>query len=157
MKRLIVIIVFFFSIKGHSQRQVSDFKEMIDSAIYLKSLAFSKTAKNHTVRIAYNKDLYLIDENNFPYEYKGRFTILKFKAINLSKARNKSILKRGIQAWKIIPVLKGNKVTISIIDFFITYKNGNYNYANGGGSETVFEYLCSENKWMLIDFKNQGI
>ncbi|HEY4062751.1 MAG TPA: hypothetical protein VGM30_12670 [Puia sp.] len=65
MKRLIVIIVFFFSIKGHSQRQVSDFKEMIDSAIYLKSFAFSKTAKSHTVRIAYNMDLYLIDEKNF--------------------------------------------------------------------------------------------
>ena len=142
----LVLIILFFSIKGYSQKQVSEFKKMIDSAINIKAQNFSD-----------EKNLYLLDENSFPYTYTGVATKLKFKAINLSNVKSKSVLKKGIQAWKIIPVLKGNRITVNIIDYFITYKDRNYNYANGGGAEIIFDYLCSENKWVLVKSKNQGL
>jgi len=66
-------------------------------------------------------------------------------------------LKKGIRAWKIIPVLKGNRMTITIIDFRITYKSNKYNYTNGGGAEFVFEFSCEKKAWILLARTSRGL
>jgi hypothetical protein len=62
-----------------------------------------------------------------------------------------------IRAWKILPVLNGNKLTIDIVNFKITYRRNNYAFGNGGGATVVFEYFCNERKWVLVDSKWSGL
>lgn len=81
----------------------------------------------------------------------------KFKSIYVYDIRNRRILKKGINAWKVFTVLNKNVFVITIIDFYITYGNRNYNFANGGGSKTTFEYSCEDHKWKLISFEIKGI
>ena len=147
MKKVLVAIFIFSVVKGYSQKHESEYKKMIDTALTImmqKMINPGETFKNN--------DLYLLDENDRPYPYLHT-SLIDFKSIDLFKAKNDKKLKQGIKAWKIIPVLKGNRMTITIIDFRITYKNNNYNYSNGGGSESVFEYSCDKNAWLLIGSK----
>ena len=151
MKKVLVVIFIFSLVKGYSQKHESEYKKMIDSALTImmqKMINPGGTSKNN--------DLYLLDENDRPYPY-FHTSLMYFKSIDLTKASNDKRLKQGIKAWKIIPVLKGNRMTITIIDFRITYKNNNYNYANGGGSESVFEYSCDKNAWLLVASKTGGL
>ena len=53
--------------------------------------------------------------------------------------------------------LNGNNVTISLIDFSIRYKKRNYEFSNGGGSNTFFEYFCEMKKWNFSETKFMGI
>lgn len=153
-----IFIIFFFHIKGYAQSQENEYKKMIDSAISIKSIDFFKSYKRLPVSSNPGKEsLYLIDENDLPYKYAGVETGLSLKAINIFDTKNKKYLEKGIHAWKIIPVLKGSTLKISIVDFFITYRNADYKYVNGGGAEIIFEYLCNENKWVLVKSKNQGL
>jgi hypothetical protein len=157
--RWLILIMFLFVLNyGYAQEKENEYKRMIDSAVSLKSREFLKSYEGRPQGSEPTEgNLYLIDENNLPYKYGGSLTGLRLKTINIFEAKNKNALKKGVHAWKIIPTLISNRLKISIIDFFITYKNGNYNYANGGGSETIFEYVCNENKWVLIKSKNQGL
>lgn len=157
MKRRLLIIFLFLLIKGYSQKQENEYNKLIDSAISIQVHQLFKLSNSSTVSASNKKALYLIDENDFPYQYKGVPTAIEFKTIDLSRIENRGILKNGIHVWKIIPMLKSNKIVVRIIDFLITYKRSNYNYANGGGSETVFEYLCGENRWELVKTKYQGL
>jgi hypothetical protein len=125
---------------------------MIDSAI---DIMYQKLLKSNENLGA--KDLYLIDENNWSYNYTGMFEGVELKKTNILDPKIRSVVKKGVRAWKIIPALQGFSLKIRIIDFFVTYKSGNYNFANGGGSETVFEYSCNENKWVLVKSEYQGI
>jgi hypothetical protein len=153
-----IFIIFFFYIKGYAQKQENEYTKMVDSAISIKSRELLKSYESLSINNNLSKgDLYLIDENDLTYKYAGGVTGLGLKTLNIFDAKKKRILKKGIHAWKIIPALKGDSLKISIIDFFITYKNGNYKYANGGGSETIFDYLCNENKWILVKSKNRGL
>jgi hypothetical protein len=155
--QILIVFLFLFS-EGYAQRQENEYRKMIDSAISIKMIDFLKSYESHPTGSNLGKEnLYVIDENDLAYKYAGGVTGLGLKSMNIFDAKNKSVLKNGIHAWKIMPALKGGSLTISIIDFFITYKSGNYNYANGGGSEKVFEYLCNENKWALVKSKNQGL
>lgn len=81
----------------------------------------------------------------------------KFNSIDIYDKKNRGLLKKGIHAWKILPVLKGNRFIINIVDFNITYKNRNYNFANGGGATVIFEYHCDTSKWVLMNTKWSGI
>jgi hypothetical protein len=157
MRSHLMILFLFLFIKGYSQSQEDEYRKMIDSAINLKVQDYFKVPGNLSTGGADKKSLYLIDENNFPYKYTSMPMSITFKTIDMSYAGNRNVLKHGIHAWKIIPFLKSNKMTVRIIDFLITYKNNSYNFANGGGSEIVFEYLCNENKWVLVKTKNQGL
>jgi len=117
---------------------------MIDSAIVMQ-------------KMAYKPNVYLIDAKDQPYTLSSDKLRDKFKTISLYEKRNRKQLKRGIKAWKIIPVLTGNKLTIDIIDFIITYKNNNYAFGNGGGATVTFEYSCDKKKWILLENKWIGI
>ena len=152
-----MILFLFLFIKGYSQSQEDEYKKMIDSAINLYAQDYLKVSGHLYTGVSDRKSLYLIDQRDFPYKYTGMPISIIFKTIDLACAGNRNVLKHGIHAWKIIPFLKSNKITVRIIDFLITYKNNSYNFANGGGSEIVFEYLCTDNKWVIVKTKNQGL
>lgn len=130
---------------------------MIDSAISIRVNEFSIQEKKANAINSLLKDLYLINENDLPYSYSSALADVKFKYMNIYSPKSKKVLKKGISAWKILTSLTKDTFNITIIDFKITYKNGNYNYVNGGGSKTFFRYSCQENKWILIESKNSGI
>lgn len=157
MKYKFLIILLLSFVKGYSQRQEDDCKRMIDSAISIKVNEWSIQVKRNNAVNSSLKDLYLINENDLPYLYSSTLTGVKFKYINVHSPKSKKILKKGIFAWKILTSLDKDTFSITIIDFTITCKNGNYNYANGGGSKTLFRYSCQENRWILIESKSSGI
>lgn len=102
--------------------------------------------------------IYLLNENDHPYLYRGAFINLGFKTIDMTSSKSKRLIgKKGIHAWKVVPAIVGNSLKISVIDFFITYKNKNYNYSNGGGATVIFEYSCLKGVWELTDFKQAGL
>jgi hypothetical protein len=104
-----------------------------------------------------HQDVYLLDENNRPYNYGPILKNALFKSINIFDAKNKTLIRKGIYAWKIIPVLQGNTLKIGIINFKITYRNRNYNFANGGGGEAIFEYSCDAKEWKFVKLNYQGL
>lgn len=138
---LIASIVLAYS---SSYSQSSDYKTMIDSAIVMQ-------------KAAYKPNIYLIDEQNQPYILSSDKLQKEFRYISLFEKRNRKQLKKGINAWKIFPVLNGNRLTIDIVDFTITYRRNNYAFGNGGGATVIFEYSCDEKKWILLESKWSGI
>jgi len=128
----------------HCQTQTNDYKAMIDSAIAMQ-------------KEAYKPNIYLLDEQNQSYILSNEELQKRFSYIALFEKRNRNQLKKGIRAWKIIPVLNGNRLTIDIIDFKITYRRNNYEFGNGGGATVIFEYLCNEGRWILIESKWSGL
>jgi len=69
-----------------------------------------------------------------------------------------SDLKPGINLVSLQPInLNGSKIEIVIINYFVSYKRGNYEFANGGGSKSIFEYSCEEKKWNLVQTIISGI
>ena len=151
MKYSFLLIFMFSLLNGYSQKHENEYTKMIDTAlgIMLQKKIDSKDVSN-------NRELYLLDENDRSYPYLHK-SLKNVKSIDLTMARNDRRLKHGINAWKIIPVLKGGRITITIIDFRITYKSNQFNYANGGGSEFVFQFSCEKNEWMLVASKTDGL
>jgi len=141
-------------LKAHAQDKKDDYAAMLDSAISLKYNAFKAGIKKQDNNY-YLENLYLLNEQDQPLNYVP--SAHKFKFITIYDDRNRKIIAKGIYAWKALTLLKGNSFTVSIIDFYITYKNHNYNYSNGGGSKTVFEYDCDRKEWKFISSKNFGL
>lgn len=104
------------------------------------------------------ESIYLVGEE-IPKSYLPK-TSSKYPLnyINIYDKKNRKLLKKGIMAVSIQPLkLEGNKVIITLINFKISYKNQNYNFSNGGGSETYFEYSCADEKWKLLESNFSGI
>lgn len=121
---------------------------MIDSAIILQqSRSYSSG----------DRVIHLIDQNDNPYILISDKDQQKFKSIAVYSKENRKLIKKGIRAWKVLPVLSKNKLIVTIIDFYITYKNKNYNFANGGGAKVVFEYSCDRDEWMFVSSDWSGI
>lgn len=153
-------VVFFITIilvcvlTVNAQQNKDDYKTMVDSAItikYLQSLEISKKQENEY----YLENLYLLNEQDQPLNYVSSNS--KFKLINIYDDRNRKILSKGIYAWKVLTVLNKNRFIVSIMNLYITYKNHNYSFGNGGGSTTTFEFFCDKNEWRLISSENWGI
>ena len=157
MKTNLLLIILFSVLKGYSQNQKNECKLMIDSAISIRVNEFYTQMKKNNAGNSLPKNLYLINENDLPYFYSSLLTDIQFKYLSIYSPNSKKVLKKGIFAWKVSASLINDTFNITIIDFTSTYKKGNYNYANGGGSKTVFKYSCQENKWILIESKNSGI
>ncbi len=157
MKAVLFIIgLFSCSLDLLGQQSKDEFKVMIDSAISLKYGPLSAMVKDENAA-SYFGNLYLLNEQNEPLNYLEASSKYNFKFISVYDERSLKVIKKGIRAWKVFTILNGNRLTINIVDFYITYKNRNYNFANGGGAKTIFEYSCDENKWVLISFQNRGI
>lgn len=143
MKIIIHIVLAFVSVSAYGQTK-NDYKIMIDSAIAMQ-------------KAMYRPDIYLIDEKDQPYISTSDDLGKKFKYISLYEIKNRKLLKEGINAWKIFPILNGNRMTINIIDFVITYRKNNYAFGNRGGATVIFEYSCNSNKWILLNTKWSGL
>jgi len=172
MKIKILILFLGVSVNLLSQNNTDNYKIMIDSAIvinlnksyehYNQELKKDIKTENWKSYISDYKNrlenIYLIDDSYNPfYLNKNKQDLYNFKSIELYEKRNKKLLKKGINAWKISSNLNNNRLTITIIDFFITLNNGKYNFANGGGSTTIFEYNCNKMSWELISCITKGI
>lgn len=144
---LIVLAVFAcFTVYGQNK---DEYKRMVDTAIILQARNPEQTP--------YNDGIYLIDQKDQAYYLSSDNEKNKFNSINVYDKKNRGRLKKGIHAWKILPVLNGNRLIINIVDFNITYKNRNYNFANGGGATVIFEYHCDTSKWVFMATKWSGI
>ncbi len=133
----------------YGQSKDEDYKTMIDSAIVIQTMRIDN--------VFYSPDIYLIDAKDQAYSLTSDRDQKKFKYINVYDQKNRKLLRNGVKAWKVLPVLTGNKLVVSIIEFTVTYKNKNYNYANGGGATVVFEYSCDKSKWEFRESKWSGI
>jgi hypothetical protein len=136
-------------ISSYCQSKNDDYKKMIDSAIVIQTM--------HPDKVPYRTGIYLIDAKDQAYILKSDVDQKKFSSINVYDKKNKKLLEKGINAWKVLPVLSGNKLIVSIIDFNITCKRNNYSFANGGGATVVFEYLCDKGRWVFRETKWSGI
>jgi len=146
MKKILLIVsAILVYVSSYGQSKSNDYKTMVDSAVLMQK------------KVAYKQNIYLIDEKNQPYILSSEKLPDNFKYIFLYEKRNRKILKKGINAWKILPVLNGNKLTIDIVSFVITYKKNNYAFGNGGGGKVVFEYSCETAKWVLLETKWSGV
>ena len=150
MKALIVFLtVFLISASSKAQSTDDDFRKMVDSAIVIQI-----TRQDRTI---YQPSIYLIDAKDEPYILKSPVHQKKFDYLNVYDKKNRTIIKKGIRAWKVIPVLNNNKLVINIIDFRITYNKNNYAFANGGGATVIFEYSCNDGKWKFVKTQWSGI
>lgn len=126
-----------------------EYKRMVDTAIILQTL--------NSDQIPYKEGIYLIDQEDQAYYLSSDNEKNKFNSIDIYDKKNRGRLRKGIRAWKILPVLNGNKLIVNIIDFNITYKKHKYNFANGGGASVIFEYHCDTGKWLVMYKKWSGI
>jgi hypothetical protein len=150
------------SIKIKAQELENDYKKLRDDAILTnvdKFYNFYQQELNKDVQTENWKlykqqlankidNLYLLDEANRSFKVDSVCKI-QFKEIDIYDKKNRNILKKGINVWKVIEILDGNKITINIIYFKVSYKNKNYQFTNQGGSVTVFEYSCENKKWEM--------
>jgi len=153
MKSIFFIIgVLVCCLKVHAQ-QKDEYKIMVDSAIAIKYKQF-KEATEKLSNKNYLENLYLLNEQDQPLNYLPSSG--KFKAISVYDDRNRKAFAKGVYAWKVFTALNKNQFMVTIVDFYITYKNHNYNFANAGGSKTVFEYQCDHKDWELLSSKSEG-
>ena len=166
MKKILFLSVCFLFCftKFTAQKIDNEYKILRDLAIvnsandlfdfYKKELSKNTKTENWKLYIEQlsNKinNLYLLDENNRSLKIDDTSKI-QFNEINIYDKKNIRLLKKGINVWKVIEVLSGNRITINIIEFKISYKNKNYQFTNGGGSVTVYEYSCENKKWEIKD------
>lgn len=139
-----MVVMIVGCITCYGQIAKNDYKDMIDSAILMQ-------------KSAYRLNVYLIDEKDYPYQLTAKSLHGKFKYLSIFDKSNRPRLKKGINAWKIIPTLHGNQLTIDIIDFTITWRKNRYNFGNGGGATVLFEYSCIDQKWILKQSNWNGL
>ncbi len=159
MKNLVLISFLFFSVLSFSQKEKNiDLRTFYYTAIKNK-IDYEKGMIKSGVSARKINDYYFVFKDDSMNDYlPANIEGYKINYINIYGRKNKRLLKKGIYAFQIQPIkLKGGRIEIDLIDFQITYKNKNYNMANGGGSTTVFEYSCSTNKWEFIETKHHGI
>ena len=172
MKKIIFLRLcfVFFSLVIKAQKTDNEYKILRDSAIVIKSNDLYKFYIEQSNKDIHTENwkifldnfthsinnLYLIDQNNQSFKIDAS-TKIQFKEIDIYDKKSRSLLKKGINVWKVIQQLNGNKIIIKIIEFKVTYKNKNYQFTNGGGSEIFFQYSCEEKKWKLIKEEHKGI
>lgn len=152
----IIASILVCSFKLYAQHEKDDLRKMVDSTINMKYVQVIATDKRGNIG-SYFDNLYLINEQNQPLDYVPVYNNLKLKQINIYNKENRKVLKKGINAWKVLTVLNRNMLEVKIIDFHITYKNNSYHFSNGGGTIAIFEFSCDEGKWKLSSFRNRGI
>jgi len=149
MKRILVFLFFNFIVLYYSQNRTDDYKQLLDSAIAIKKNSIEKNVKN--------KNYYIINADNSKYSISNKILEENIKSIDIYDKENKFLIKKGINVWKVIPILNKDQLTIDIIDFSVFYKNNNYQFLNNGGSKVIFKYSCIEEKWLLIKESHSGI
>ena len=141
----------FFS----QEKKLNEYKKLLDSAI-------SIAANNYMLQLSENSSkenniIYVVDENSKPIDLDSIKSKLPLKTIDINNKNNRKTLKKGLKILRVRPLLQGNKIIITIINFLVKYKGKEYHYFNGGGSSVFFEYSCQEEKWILTKVEHIGI
>jgi len=172
MKTFKIFLVLMFSIKAYSQDKIAnDYKILIDSSIVIKANVFYKfyneqlAKDDHTDNWKYYieklkksiNSIYVIDNAMMSIDLNSIKTQIPLKTLVVYEKKNKSLLKKGVAIWKVIPALKADVLTVTIVDLKLTYKDKKYYFTNDGGSIIVFQYSCDEKKWVFIKEEHTGI
>lgn len=136
------------------EKRLNEYKKLVDSAI-------SIAANNYMLQLSENSSkeniIYVVDENSKPIDLDSIKSKLPLKTIDINNKNNRKTLKKGLKILRVRPLLQGNKIIITIINFLVKYKGKEYHYFNGGGSSVFFEYSCQEEKWILTKVEHIGI
>lgn len=172
MKKIILWFLVLFSTNTFSQnKEQNDYKKLIDSALiikatnlynfYNKQIPDDKQDDNWHRNIANLKhtvnNIYVINEYYSSVKLENIRTKIPLKTLDIEDRKNRKLLRKGINVWKIIPVMNKNQLRIVIIDFKVVFKRKELFFGNGGGSTIVFQYSCEEEKWKLIKEEHKGI
>lgn len=152
MKKYLFILLFLSASLSFSQTKENDLKELYSIAIenHISKLKEFGSEDIKSLNFISND----IPQSYLPKEINGN----KIHYISIYDKKNKAILKKGLRVISIQPIhLSGNRITINLIDFNVTYKNKNYDFANGGGSTSIFEYSSPDNQWRHQETKYSGI
>ncbi|MCA6068271.1 hypothetical protein JI747_013835 [Chryseobacterium sp. RG1] len=169
-----IIICFFVLIFGNiysQNKKKDDLKKLIDSAIVIKAndlyRFYNKELKKNRQDDNWNiyinnlentiNNTYVIDHNSSSVKLENIKVAIPLKTIDIEDHKNRKLLKKGINIWKIIPNLNGSVLTINILDASLHLKNKKYEFSYGGGSTIIFQYSCEEEKWKLIKEEHKGI
>jgi len=152
MRRLFLLILLFTGFRYSAFGQTSD-----SSNIYLTSLTThleylrSLTKKNIELVYVEKSD---VTTENLPEQIDGT----KVQYLTKSEIQDKT---RGGERIKLIVIrpvaVKKSSLRVVVIDFSVTSKKNNFNYANGGGSTFEFIYNCNLQRFELISKKQNGI
>lgn len=145
----ILIALACIQANAYGQKTNDDLKKMLDSAVILQT--------KHPDKVPFREGIYLIGENNHAYILSSQVDREKFSEININDKRNRNLLKKGIDVWKVSSTLRGSEFVISIIEFKVRYKNRNYSFTNMGGARVTYEYLCDKNRWVFQNTHWLGI
>ena len=154
-KGILLFMLLVTNILFSQEKKLDEYKKLVDSAI-------SIAANNYMLQLSENSSkenniIYVVDENSKPIDLDSMKSKLPLKTIDINNKNNRKTLKKGLKILKVHPLLQGNKITITIINFLVKYKGKEYHYFNGGGSSVFFEYSCQEEKWILTKVEHIGI
>ena len=143
-KGILLFMLLVTNILFSQEKKLDEYKKLVDSAI-------SIAANNYMLQLSENSSkenniIYVVDENSKPIDLDSMKSKLPLKTIDINNKNNRKTLKKGLKILKVHPLLQGNKITITIINFLVKYKGKEYHYFNGGGSFVSFEYSCQEEK-----------
>ena len=154
-KGILLFMLLATNILFSQEKKFNEYKKLVDSAI-------SIAANNYMLQLSENSSkenniIYVVDENSKPIDLDSIKSKLPLKTIDINNKNNRKTLKKGLKILKVRPLLQGNKITITIINFLVKYKGKEYHYFNNGGSFVFFEYSCQEEKWILTKVEHIGI
>lgn len=109
-----VLLLILIAMVGYSQdTRKNELRTLIDTAI---SVISNEQHKFYHVESSedYSKDIvvYVIDENNNQVNLDNVKTKLRLKSIDIFDKKNRELLKKGLNVWKVYPNLKGDTITI---------------------------------------------
>ena len=154
-KGILLFMLLVTNILFSQEKRLNEYKKLLDSAI-------SIAANNYMLQLSENSSkenniIYVVDENSKPIDLDSIKSKLPLKTIDINNKNNRKTLKKALKILRVRPLLQGNKIIITIINFLVKYKGKEYHYFNGGGSSVFFEYSCQEEKWILTKVEHIGI
>lgn len=160
MKNLIsIIIVFIFSIMLCSAQSKNQLNELLNSSIEKHVLTKEQLIKEGVLLPDYLYKIAFLNDN-FPSEFVFSETIAQRYDIDFFDTNNygKSELKRGIRAFRLLPIdLRHNTLLITIADVLISKKGKEILISSGDYSIYKFKYSCDKHQWELLNIKEIGI
>lgn len=155
-----IFICFFMIITNIIYSQDNDYERLIDSAITLKSKNIcdkiyskknSDTHKNTLKKLI--SSIYLFDERDNTYFYENKQNPITFRVLKSCYRENRKELKKGINVWKIVPILKGDILIIRITDFIVKQptKKEMIFIVKEGTFKVIFKYNNVKDLWEQVE------
>ncbi|RZA00480.1 MAG: hypothetical protein EOP47_13885 [Sphingobacteriaceae bacterium] len=158
MKRFIFIIisVLGFTATGYAQDDVNELNMLIDSAInirYKDAQEEFKSASNKD----FLKELYLLDEHNFPIYYLPSSRL--FKQISVYDKGSRKTISKGIHSWVVVTKLNKDQFAVIISSCHITYKKNITTLHTDTAFLRLYLSMIVQQRfgnWLILKLKNQN-